>query len=182
VRDFWRRRSGFGLEDELRALRSEPRAEFVTMLAQRVREDRRASFHFLSRVSFAGAVTVFMLGTLAAFGGLGYAASTAGQTLQTAGNVASSDRQESLPLATGTSGQQSGHGGQVTPPQGERIAVETQRIERAAAAPVPLEQAQQREELPFTGLALGSVILFALGLVALGAWLRRAARRGVDPK
>jgi hypothetical protein len=181
VRDFWRRRRGFQLEDELRALRSEPRADFVRHLAQRVRgEDRRATLFVLSKVSFAGAVTVFMLGMLASFGGLGYAASTAEQAVQSATEVASADKQQSLPLAEPTSGQQSGHGGQITPPEGERIVVETQR--RVGAAPVPLQQTQEREELPFTGLALASVALFALGLVALGAWLRRAARRSVDSK
>src|SRR4029453_18100750 len=62
------------LEAELRGVRAQPRDEFVTQLAETV-ESRPAPRRAWSRLAFAGAVTTFILGTFASFGGLGYAAS-----------------------------------------------------------------------------------------------------------
>ncbi|TML91281.1 MAG: hypothetical protein E6G08_00605 [Actinobacteria bacterium] len=71
---FWRH-SGDALEAELRALRPEPRPEFSAMLADRVRSERRGARGGSFRLAFAGVLTAAMVTSLAAFGGLGYAAS-----------------------------------------------------------------------------------------------------------
>lgn len=71
---FFRRNRQTDLEAELRRSRPEPRPEFVAMLAERARGERRRSTRPAFRVVFAGGLTVVMLVALAAFGGLGYAA------------------------------------------------------------------------------------------------------------
>src|SRR4051812_12096315 len=65
------------LERDLRAARPEPRADFLLALGKNLssatpRRPRRAS-----RVAFALALTTFMVGSFASFGGLSYAASGA---------------------------------------------------------------------------------------------------------
>jgi hypothetical protein len=68
---------------ELRANRPEPRREFISALEQRVRADRyrrRPAY----RWALTGALTAALLVALAAFGGLGYAASTASHVARAA--------------------------------------------------------------------------------------------------
>jgi hypothetical protein len=64
------------LERELRSNRPEPRAEFLAAIVGRVEAGRRPTAPRL-RLGFAAALTVGILSSLAAFGGLGYAASAA---------------------------------------------------------------------------------------------------------
>src|SRR5205814_1762045 len=90
---------------ELRAGRPEPSSAFVETVSRRIAaDDRRTRLGTASRLSFAGAVTVLMLGTLVSFGGLGYAASgtkhafvavkkvVAPSRPQAAGNTAAADQ------------------------------------------------------------------------------------------
>jgi hypothetical protein len=73
VSDIWRRRDkGFDLENELRRNRPEPKREFVRALTAEMRRHERPRGSL--RLAFAGALTIVMLGALAAFGGIGYAA------------------------------------------------------------------------------------------------------------
>jgi len=72
MKRFWRR--GDELERELRAQRPEPRKDFVRALESRVTGDRYRRPAGSLRLGLAGALTVAMLVSLAAFGGLGYAA------------------------------------------------------------------------------------------------------------
>ena len=87
MRGFFRgRHEGRDLEGELRAARPEPRREFVNALEARVRQDgKRARGGF--RVAFVGALTACMLFALASVGGLGYAASAAGDVAVTAKRI-----------------------------------------------------------------------------------------------
>ena len=83
---FWRRNPEGGLEAELRSNRPEPSRELVNKLEARVRshrERRAGSF----RVAFAGALVVGLLTALASVGGVGYAATGAGQAVQQAKRV-----------------------------------------------------------------------------------------------
>jgi hypothetical protein len=73
-------RRGTELEADLRRQRPEARADFVQDLSRRLLAQRPGSRPARSRLVFAGAVSVLMLGTFAAFGGLGYAASGAKST------------------------------------------------------------------------------------------------------
>src|SRR5919109_1483776 len=70
MRLFWKR-SEDALERALRVERPDAPESLVSGLVGRVEASRAP--HRWSRVSFAGALTVFMLGTFASFGGLGYA-------------------------------------------------------------------------------------------------------------
>jgi hypothetical protein len=78
---------GDGLERELRAARPEPRKEFLRAVESRISREggrqRAGSF----RLGLAGAVTAAMVISLAAFGGLGYAATGVGNAVKTAVHV-----------------------------------------------------------------------------------------------
>ena len=75
MRGFWKREQG--LEAELRAYRPEPRDELVRTLAARVPDTSRRT-GALRTVAAVG-LTVAMLGSVAGFGGVGYAAAPAKQ-------------------------------------------------------------------------------------------------------
>ena len=64
---------GDDLERELRRNRPEPREEFLATMVSRVSRERRSTAPRM-RLGFAGALTAMILVSLAAFGGLGYAA------------------------------------------------------------------------------------------------------------
>jgi hypothetical protein len=81
----WRKRDGLSeLARELRATRPEPRREFVRALAQRVDDAHARRPARALRLGLAGALTAAMLVALAAFGGMGYAASTANTVVNVA--------------------------------------------------------------------------------------------------
>ena len=75
VRGFWKRDDG--LEAELASFRSEPREEFVRTLAARVPSRSRRTGAL--RAAVATGLTVVMIGSVAGFGGVGYAAAPAKQ-------------------------------------------------------------------------------------------------------
>jgi hypothetical protein len=87
MRSWRRRRESEGLEAELRANRPEPSRDLVHQLEARVREDARQSRTGSFRVAFAGALSVGVLVALGSVGGLGYAATGAGQAVQQAKRV-----------------------------------------------------------------------------------------------
>jgi hypothetical protein len=84
----WRRNRESGLEAELRSNRPEPSQELVSKLEGRVRSHRDARAGSF-RVAFAGALAVGVLTALASVGGLGYAATGAGQAVEKAKRVMS---------------------------------------------------------------------------------------------
>lgn len=85
MKRFWRR--GDGLERELRAQRPEPRKEFLRALESRMTGDRYRRPARSLRLGLAGALTVAMLVSLAAFGGLGYAATGVAHAVTAATHV-----------------------------------------------------------------------------------------------
>jgi hypothetical protein len=87
MRSWRRKRESAGLEAELRANRPEPSSELLYKLEARVREDGRRSRAGSFRIAFAGALAVGVLGALASVGGLGYAATGAGQAVEKATRV-----------------------------------------------------------------------------------------------
>jgi hypothetical protein len=82
----WRRNPEGGLEAELRSNRPEPSQELVNKLEARVRSHRDARAGSF-RVAFAGALAVGVLTALASVGGLGYAATGAGQAVEKAKRI-----------------------------------------------------------------------------------------------
>ena len=82
----WRRNRETGLEAELRANRPEPSRELVHQLEARVRQDRRQARGGL-RIAVVAAIVTGMLATLGSVGGLGYAATGAGQAVAKARRI-----------------------------------------------------------------------------------------------
>jgi len=76
------------LETELRTQRPQPSESLVNALHTRVAEDGRQSrLRVYARLSFACAISVLMLGILASFGGIGYAASSTVEVAKVAKRV-----------------------------------------------------------------------------------------------
>src|SRR5215212_5595834 len=84
---FWKR--GDGLERELRALRREPRPEFLQSVVNTIHGDRYRRPTRSLRLGLVGVLTAGMLVALASFGGLGYAASGVSNAVRSAVHVVS---------------------------------------------------------------------------------------------
>jgi hypothetical protein len=82
---FWKRDGG--LEHELRALRREPRPEFLQAVVNKIEGDRYRRPRRSLRLALVGALTAGMIAALAAFGGLGYAASGVSRAVDSAVHV-----------------------------------------------------------------------------------------------
>jgi hypothetical protein len=186
------------LGSELRAGRPEPSPELVQTLSRQIgAESRRGRLYVASRLSFAAALTVLMLGTLASFGGIGYAASGTKQAAIAVKNVIAPSR----PQVVHDSAAQDQYG-----PQKVTICHKghTIRISKSAlpahlrhgdtVGPCPaggggiagagggpagaggaLQATSQVASLPNTGLSLGLTVLASLLLMTLGLALRRRA-------
>jgi len=158
MRRFSRIRGEAGrLERDLRAERPEPRADFLLGLSKHVAESRPRSPRRASRVAFALALTTFMLGSFASFGGLGYAASGAASAVKVAKKVVKADKPRVL---SGTSAQ-----AQYGPAPAPEPAAQPQAVAQPA-------QAVQTNQLPFTGLSLVFTAALGLSLLAAGLILR----------
>jgi hypothetical protein len=186
------------LGSELRANRPEPSPAFVEAVSERITAaDRRARLRTASRLSFAGAITVLMLGTLASFGGLGYAASsTKGAFVavkrvvvpsrpQSARNTAAADQYQphkvtichkghTITIARSALPAHLRHGDTIGPCGGVLGASATRS--RGGSGGV-LGQSATSGNLPFTGISLAATVLLAVILMTLGFALRRRSDR-----
>jgi hypothetical protein len=175
---FWKRNDGDSeLEAALRRHRPEPRDQFARELVHRISGGSRVvRLYAFSRLSFAAAVTVLIFGSVGSFGGLGYAATSAGQAAEAMKEVLVPKKQKRIKVVESSAAQTQYPREQVLP---QEKTIEVRAVRRAPRPPAqatPLAAAPERGELPFTGLALGSTIALALILVGLGAALRRMAR------
>ena len=94
------------LERTLARGRPTPSPELRRRVDGRIREERRAvRLYAGSRVSFAAALTVFMLGSFASVGGLGYAANGAQSALRAAKESLVPSKRDTLRRVNGSSGQ-----------------------------------------------------------------------------
>jgi hypothetical protein len=153
------------IESALRARRPEASDDLIRGITGRVSASERPRRAW-SRVAFASAVSVFVLGTFASFGGLGYASSGASDTYSAVRQVVavhtlkvsvhkSSAADQYHPAAKPAA---------FTPPktsgsQGVQAAVKV-----------------QGQTLPFTGFSLLGTFLASLGLIGAGIFLRRRER------
>lgn len=165
-----RRRETGKLESALRGFRSEASSEFVDALSERVRAERLQPRRQWSRLVFAAAISVFVLGTFASFGGLSYAASGATQTYDSVKKVVVTHK-------VNVSVRRSSAGDQYKPPPAPHkvkpATVTTRKPPVSAAGIAPASTGT----LPFTGLSLLGTLLMSLSLIGGGIALRRRERR-----
>lgn len=166
----WRRMFGARseLEGVLRSQRVEAREEFVDRLSERVLAEPPAARRAWSRVAFAGAVSTFILGSVASFGGLSYAASGAAGTYHTVKQVA-------VKHTLFVSVSKSSAAGQYAP----KPKPKHHSRHQSAAGVAGLQSAVSKPSgtLPFTGLSLLTTLVVSLALIATGLLLRRRERR-----
>jgi hypothetical protein len=169
----WSRRNSperrSALEAALRSQRAEPSAEFVGDLSRRLVPDDLPQPRAWSRLAFAAAVSVFILGTFASFGGLSYAASGATSTYDAVKQVVVKHKLKvSIPTSSATA--QYPHN-PAKPQAGVAPAKKTHKHAVAGSA------AAQSGTLPFTGFSLLATFVLSLALIGAGIALRRRERR-----
>jgi hypothetical protein len=176
---FWNRSNGDrGVEAALRRHRPEPRDQFVRELVHRISGSPRAvRLYAFSRLSFAAALTVLIFGSFGSFGGLGYAATSAEQAADAVKSALIPKKQKRVKVVK-SSAAQTQYPREVLPAEETIVVRGARRAPSPPASPPvsPLAAAPEREELPFTGLALGTTFALAILLMGLGAALRRMAR------
>ena len=169
-------RGGDEIERRLRGAKAVPSDEFVAKVTGSVRQASNRQVRRYSRVAFAGALTVMMLGTFVSFGALSYAATGANETVQTVKRIVTGK----APVArTATAASD-----QYVPKPNVAVVVKkkappAQVAQVAGAVSPPNAQVAATGELPFTGISLGATVALALGLIGLGVFLRR--REDSDP-
>jgi hypothetical protein len=157
------------LEAALRTHRAEPSADFVDGLSRRLVVRELPQPRTWSRLAFAAAVSVFILGTFASFGGLSYAASGATGTYDAVKQVVVKHKLKvSIPTSSATA--QYPHN-PTKPQSGVAPAKKTHKHAVAGAAVV------QGGTLPFTGVSLLATFVLSLALIGAGIALRRRERR-----
>jgi len=159
LRFFGERGEAGRLERDLRLGKPEPRADFVLALTKQVGGSTRPRRRSASRLAFALALTTFVVGSFASFGGLSYAATGA----TSAADVVKSAAFSHDPRAKAITSAQVVHG------PGEAPA--------AAAAGQGAAAGVGAESLPFTGISLALTAALGLALLAAGLLLRRAEKR-----
>jgi hypothetical protein len=164
MRRFSRIRGEAGrLERDLRAARPEARADFLVPLTKHVGESRPGRPRSSSRLAFALALTTFVVGSFASFGGLGYAASGATSAVDVVKKAVKVQKQQSV--KKNSAAQQQYPGAPTTPPQGAAQAAGAQGAAGAQA------------NLPFTGISLLVTAVLGLALLTSGLALRRAEKK-----
>jgi hypothetical protein len=153
---FSRIRGAGRLERDLRAERPEPRADFLLGLSKHVAESRPRRQRRPSRVAFALALTTFMVGSFASFGGLGYAASGGTSAVNVVKKVVKVDS----PRVLDKTSARAQYGPASTP-----AAPAATTVAKAATA-------VRTNQLPFTGISLVFTAALGLSLLAAGLILR----------
>lgn len=152
------------VETALRAARPTASDEFVGGLTDQVlassRTRRQANRG--SRLAFGAAVTVFMVGTFASFGGLGYAATNAQANAAAPAKASQSAAaaqydEEKVP----------------SPPKSDSTLTPPTSPPTVAVAGQSTDPQPATGTLPFTGLGLGATAALGSLLLALGIMLRR---------
>jgi hypothetical protein len=163
-----RRDSRSDIEARLRSRRAEASPEFVDGLAGKLAPGRRPTARAWSRLAFASAVSVFILGTFASFGGMSYAASGASETYSAVHQVVV---KHTLDLSVRTS---SAAGQYPKSPTAKPAAV---HVKKAPQGGVKGVQTVSGGTLPFTGVSLLGTFVVSLALIGGGIVLRRRENR-----
>jgi len=161
----WQRRKQRRLEGALRAQRAEAPDGLVEEIAAAVSAapvQRRGAW---SRVAFASAVSVFVLGTFASFGGLGYASSGASDTYSAVKKIAVGQKLKVAKTSAADQYHPTTTPSAFTPPSSN-----------GPSSGVAAAVTTQGNTLPFTGFSLLGTFLVSLGLIGAGIFLRRRER------
>ena len=164
------------VEGALRDGRPEPRDELVAALGDRVASASVPSARRWSRTAFAGALTVFMIGTFASFGGVGYAAAGAEKTATTVKQIVAPAKKERARASQSAAQNQYEHEETVEESTTESAAPVVQVKGATSSGPTPTPTPTSGT-LPFTGIGLGATAALGLLLLALGVILRRREAR-----
>jgi hypothetical protein len=171
----WSRRSGSHrgseLEAALRELRSEAPPDLVDALARGVAARQARPSRSWSRLAFAAALSVFILGTFASFGGLSYAASGASGTYDVVKQVVVKHK---LKVTVPTSSAAAQYPAKPKPKAkpGPFKPPKTPKVK-----PVGAVSPESSSTLPFTGFSLLATFVVSLTLIGAGLALRRRERR-----
>lgn len=164
------------LDANLRSRRSEARAEFVTQLSQRVLAEPfvpRPS-RMWSRAAFAAAASIFILGTFASFGGVGYAASGAEGTYHAVKQVAV---KHTLIVSVHKSSASDQYSPKPKPHKKPKLHKKPAVGVAGEQNAVGVAGVQTSGTLPFTGLSLVATLALSLVLIVTGLALRRRERK-----
>jgi hypothetical protein len=167
----FRGRGDKGVERTLRQARPRPSDEFVDSMTSKVQASspRRREW---SRVSFAAALVVFMVGTFASFGGLGYAGSGAIGSVDVVKRVVVPEK-HLVRVKVRTYSSASDEYGKVK----TVIKTVTKPVVKAkivgSKPTIKPTTAVKGATLPFTGFSLLGTVIAGLALVGLGLFLRR---------
>ncbi len=166
------RRDADGVEKALRAGRPEPSDELVDRLVRSVPVRPRQ----WSRVSFAAALTVLMVGTFASFGGLGYAASSAEHTVSAVKRIVVTSKHKYTVQIHSAARDQYGDT-PVTKVVTKVKTVKTVKTIKVKPHTAGAVASVKSGTLPFTGLSLLGTVLLGLVFVGFGLLLRRREAR-----
>ncbi len=180
MRKFWKREIDL-VDEMLRSARPEAPEELVDELGGRVSATVRADPRRWSRTAFATAFAVFMLGSFASFGGMGYAsesAVTAGHTvkraLSPAKSVAQQNEDEECDGESAAENQYCEE--EVEESFSSQPSNPTTTVVKVAGA-TGAAPAATTDTLPFTGYGLGATAAIGSLLLAFGMFLRRRESR-----
>ena len=162
----WHRNKQRWLEGVLRAQRAEAPDGLVEDISAKVSSAPLQRRRAWSRVAFASAVSVFVLGTFASFGGLGYASSGASDTYSAVKKIAVAHK---LKVAVHKTSAADQYHPTTTPSAFTPPATNNSAGVNAAVK-------VQGQTLPFTGFSLLGTFLASLGLIGAGIFLRRRER------
>jgi hypothetical protein len=169
----WKRRKSFGVGSEveaaLRSQRVDADQSFVDGLSEHVLAQRSETRAGRSRLAFAGAVSVFILGTFASFGGLSYAASGAAGTYHAVKQVAV---KHSLIVSVPKSSASAQYAPKPKPHNTQPPA----KVAGTQTGVAGVAGVSSGGTLPFTGVSLLATFILSLGLIVLGVALRRRER------
>ena len=164
-----------GLERVLCDGRPEAPDEFVAGLARKVTPTPHA--RRWSRVAFASSLTVFMVGSFASFGGLGYAAGNAHSVAKSVTRIVTpAAKTQKLAVKTKSAAVDQ-YGNQTYTPPAAQPKPKPAKVIKVAGISTQTSPTQSSDELPFTGLGLGVTAALGLMLLAFGALLRRRESR-----
>lgn len=162
-----RRRPEAELEAQLRRHRAEASSAFVEEVSRKLVPDAAPARRAWSRLAFASAVSVFILGTFASFGGLSYAASGATGTYDAVQQVVVKHK---LTVSVHTS---SAAGQYPHSPVKKPAAVAPKKPRHAVLA----AHTVSGQTLPFTGISLLGTFVVSFVLIGAGVAMRRRERR-----